>query len=195
MFWKRNMATGCNCENCKWGAHSHREESMTAATLDKPDYARVKREVRRIHEEFGIIEPPVDPIRIARGLGVSVYFVTFEKDKKNVSGFFDCEEGAIFVNKEEWPLRQTFTIAHELGHKILHEEWAKSAEYRVLLRDQEYDGDEPHEKEANAFAAQLLVPRFMLDTYWKCLSIEQLSQLFAVSVPMIKNRISFEYGA
>jgi Zn-dependent peptidase ImmA (M78 family) len=167
---------------------------MMSETLIRPDYARVKREVSRIHEEFGITAPPVDPVRIARGLGVTVYFVTFERDKKNVSGFFDCEELAIFVNKEEWPLRQTFTIAHELGHKVLHEDWAKSSEYRVLLRDQEYIGDEPHEKEANAFAAHLLVPRFLLDEYWRQLTVEQLSQLFAVSVPMIKNRLAFEYG-
>jgi Zn-dependent peptidase ImmA (M78 family) len=124
-------------------------------------------------------------------LGVTVYFVIFEDDKKNISGFFDCEERAIFVNKEEWPLRQTFTIAHELGHKVLHEELAQSGEYRVLLRDQDYFGEEPHEKEANAFAAHLLVPRFLLDEYWKYLTVEQLSQLFAVSVPMIKNRLAF----
>jgi len=125
---------------------------------------------------------------------VTVYFVKFETDKQNISGFFDCEEKAIFVNKDEWPLRQTFTIAHELGHKILHEEWAKSSDYRVLLRDQDHAGDDFHEKEANAFAANLLVPRFMLDKYWKSLSPEQLSQLFAVSVPVIKFRLSLEYG-
>ncbi len=167
---------------------------MTSAILEKPDYARVKREVRRLHEEFGITEPPVDPIRIARGVGVTVYFVTFEVDKQNVSGFFDCEERSIFVNRDEYPLRQTFTIAHELGHKILHEEWAKSSDYKVLLRDSSYQSDEPHEKEANAFAAHLLVPRSLLDKYWKRLNVDQLSTLFAVSVPMIKNRLSFEYG-
>jgi Zn-dependent peptidase ImmA (M78 family) len=162
--------------------------------LEKPDYARVKREVRRIHEEFGISEPPVDPVRIARGLGMNVYFVTFEPEKKNVSGFLDYEERAIFVNSEEYPLGQTFTIAHELGHKLLHEEWARSNEYRVLLRDSDYDGSEPHEKEANAFAAHLLVPRFMLDKYYSRLNVEQLSTLFAVSAPMVRNRLSFEYG-
>lgn len=170
------------------------EERLTDTTLMRPDYARVKHEVRRIHEEFGIVDPPVDPVQIARDLGVILYFVTFESNKKNISGFFDCDESAIFVNREEWPLRQTFTIAHELGHKVLHSEWARSSDYRVLLRDQDYEGDESHEKEANAFAAHLLVPRFMLDKYWKGLSIEQLSQLFAVSVPMIKNRLAFEYG-
>jgi Zn-dependent peptidase ImmA (M78 family) len=160
----------------------------------KADYPRVKREARRLIEEFGITAPPVDPVRIAQGLGLTVFFVTFEPEKRNVSGFFDCDEQAIFVNRDEYPLRQTFTIAHELGHKILHEEWAKSSSYRVLLRDQGYDGDEPHEKEANAFAAHLLVPRFLLDQYWRRLNVEQLSTIFAVSEPMIRNRLSFEYG-
>ena len=164
------------------------------ATLEKPDYAKVKREVARLIHEFGIIEPPVDPTRIARSIGVNVFFVTFEAQKQNVSGFFDCDEGAIFVNRDEYPLRQTFTIAHELGHKVLHERWARSSDYRVLLRDSSYSADEPHEKEANAFAAHLLVPRFLLDKYWRRFSPEQLSTLFAVSVPMIKNRLSFEYG-
>ena len=40
----------------------------------------------------------------------------------------------------------------------------------------------------------LLVPRFLLDQYWERLSVDQLSTLFAVSVPMTKHRLSFEYG-
>jgi Zn-dependent peptidase ImmA (M78 family) len=175
-------------------ASKTRYNVMATETLRKPDYARVKREARYLLDKFSVTLPPVDPVRISRGIGISVYFVTFGRDQQNVSGFYDFVEKAIFVNKDEYPLRQTFTIAHELGHRILHEEWAKSGEYRMLLRDQEYNGDDPHEKEANAFAAQLLVPRFMLDKYWKTLGLEELSRLFAVSVPMIKNRLTFEYG-
>jgi Zn-dependent peptidase ImmA (M78 family) len=163
-------------------------------SVERPDYARVMREVTCIHSDFKVTEPPVDPVKIARALGVTVYFVTFEWEKQNVSGFFDCDERAIFVNKDEYPLRQTFTIAHELGHKVLHEEWAKSAEYKVLLRDQDGNSDDLREKEANAFAANLLVPRFLLDRYWNKLTSEQLSRLFAVSVSMIKHRLAFEYG-
>ena len=162
---------------------------------EKPNYARVEREVSNLHEEFGVTAPPVNPVKIARGVGVTVYFVIFEEDKQNISGFFDCDERAIFVNRDEYPLRQTFTIAHELGHKILHEEWARSKDYRVLLRDSKYQSDDLHEKEANAFAAHLLVPKFLLDQYWQRLSVDQLSTLFAVSVPMIKHRLSFEYGS
>ncbi|WP_081738759.1 ImmA/IrrE family metallo-endopeptidase [Mesorhizobium ciceri] len=162
--------------------------------LTAPDYARVKREVRRIHEEFSIIEPPVNPVDIARHLGVTVSFVEFADGHKSISGFYDCEDNAIYVNSEEFPLRQTFTVAHELGHKVLHAEWARSADYKVLMRDSDYSGNEPHEKEANAFAGNLLVPRAMLDRYWKTISVEGLSKLFAVSVPMIKFRLSLEYG-
>lgn len=160
----------------------------------KPDYARVKRVVRGLHAEFDIQEPPVNPVAIARHKGLGVLFVQFAKTKDNVSGFFDPEENAIYVNASEFPLRQTFTVAHELGHALLHREWASSDEYRILLRDAAYDGVDVHEKEANAFAAHLLVPRFMLDTYWRQASVESLSRLFAVSVPMINYRLAFEYG-
>lgn len=136
----------------------------------------------------------MNPVEVARNLGVDVRFVRFNEDSKGVSGFYDPDENAIYVNKDEFPLRQTFTIAHELGHAVLHREWARGSDYRVLMRDNETDYGEPHEKEANAFAAHLLAPRDMLDEY-KSLSETDLSRLFAVSVPMIRNRLSFEYGS
>lgn len=161
---------------------------------EKPDYRKAEREASRLISEFGVAEPPVDPARIARDMGVQVYFVEFERSHSGISGFYDCEEDAIFVNRDEFPLRQTFTIAHELGHKVLHQEWARSADYRVLLRDQSLQEKDVREQEANSFAANLLTPRFLMDRYWRKLSVEQLSQLFAVSVPMIKFRLSFLYG-
>ena len=162
--------------------------------LQAPAYQRVKSVVRGIHAEFGITEPPVNPVEISRSKGVSVVFVEFSGEANRISGFFDFEENMIYVNKHEFPLRQTFTVAHELGHALLHQDWAASEQYKILLRDSGYDGTDVYEKEANAFAAHLLVPRFMLDKYWRGNSVESLSKLFAVSVPMIKNRLAFEYG-
>lgn len=158
-----------------------------------PNYDRVKAQVQEIREQFDLYEPPVNPVAIARGLGVGVKFVEFEQEYDNVSGFYDPDDHTIYVNKHEFPLRQSFTIAHELGHALLHRDWASSANYKVLMRDSMTDVGEPHEKEANAFAAHLLVPRDILDRY-SDLSLPNLSKLFAVSVPMIKNRMSFEYG-
>ncbi|MCF0070694.1 ImmA/IrrE family metallo-endopeptidase [Dyadobacter sp. CY261] len=159
-----------------------------------PDYQRAKSEAYCLLQEFGLEKPPVNPMDIAKRLGVAVSFVEFEKKLNSISGFYDFEEDTIFVNMNEYPLRQTFTIAHELGHRILHAEWARSSDYKVLMREDTATND-PKEAEANAFAANLLVPRFMLDKYWQGLSASQLSELFVVSVPVIKNRISFEYGA
>lgn len=163
-------------------------------TIKKPDYRRVKDVVRGLHSEFDIKIPPINPVSIARQKGVKVVFVEFSNEANNISGFFDCEDNSIYVNRNEFPLRQTFTVAHELGHALMHKDWAASDDYQILLRNSEYDGDDIYEKEANAFAADLLVPRFLLDQYWQGNSIESLSRLFAVSVPMIKNRIAFEYG-
>lgn len=164
--------------------------------FNRPNYRHAQAEAIRLLEESGITEPPVNPVKIAKELvGIRVDFVTFTADSNNVSGFYDPQENVIVVNSEEYPLRQTFTVAHELGHKILHDEWAKSSDYKVLLRDSEgSDQQDFREKEANAFAANLLMPRFMMDRYWESLSHSQLSQLFAVSVPAVKARLSFLYG-
>ncbi|WP_113384945.1 ImmA/IrrE family metallo-endopeptidase [Rhizobium mayense] len=159
-----------------------------------PDYRLVKRKARELLEEAGVEHPPVNPISMAREHGLNVKFVSFSGDFAQVSGFYDPDEEAIYINKNESPLRQTFTIAHELGHALLHKEWAASDGYKVFWRDPERNNDDPHEKEANAFAAHLLVPRNLLDQYYRNLSESDLSKLFAVSVPAIKNRLAFEYG-
>lgn len=158
------------------------------------DYRRVMREVRRVIRDHDITEPPVDPIAIAQSEGIAIKGVTFSGEFSEVSGFYDPRENAIYVNNDEFPLRRTFTIAHELGHALIHRSWAATAAYTVLWRDQSRNADDSNEKEANAFAAHLLVPRFMLDEYRSRVSVAGLSELFAVSVPVIRNRLKFEYG-
>ncbi len=162
--------------------------------MRKAEYKHAEREARKLLQEAGLSEPPIDPVEIARSLGVSVRFVVFNGDSNEpVSGFYDCEANEIVVNRHEWPLRQTFTVAHELGYKVLHEEWARSDNYRVLLRDPSNTDRDPIEQEANVFAANLLMPRDILDRYYT-LPVEKISRLFAVSVPAVRNRLSFLYG-
>lgn len=156
---------------------------------------RAKNEALRIVNEFGYKEPYVDPVRICRELiGIDVFFAYFAGYESAISGFFYPKNNAIYVNKQEPPKRQTFTIAHELGHKILHEDWAKTNEYQVLYRDTTKMTQDWREVEANTFAANLLVPRFMLDRYYKIATIEELAKIFVVSMPVIKNRLYTEYG-
>lgn len=165
------------------------------SNLIKPDFKRAQAKALEILNDFGYTEPPVEPDRIAKDLGIRVYFSDFKDEYDKISGFFYAEKNEIYINKSEFPQRQTFTIAHELGHKLLHEDWLKSSNYQVLLREPlPANASDPKEQEANAFAAHLLVPRFMLNKFYKIASIEQLATLFMVSMPVVRSRIQFEYG-
>ena len=166
------------------------------ATQTRPDYRLAESKALDLLVRAGINTPPVNPIDVAENiLGVPVKFAIFDATQsERISGFYDSEENEIVVNREEAPLRQTFTIAHELGHKVLHEEWARSSEYQVLLRNPQEQNRDFREKEADAFAANLLMPRFMMDEYYDRSSVSELSRLFAVSVPAIRARLSFLYG-
>lgn len=165
------------------------------AILQKPNYGLAQSKALDLLASAGVAVPPVNPVDIAeRILCVPIRFVIFDSTERDrISGFYDSEENAIVVNLEEFPLRQTFTIAHELGHKVLHDEWVKSSEYQVLLRNPQEQNRDFREKEADAFAANLLMPRFMMDEYYN-LPASELSRLFAVSVPAIRARLSYLYG-
>ena len=57
----------------------------------------------------------------------------------------------IFVKKSRWETQQTFTLMHELGHLMLHR--ASSID-----DDDDMHSHHGHERDANAFAGNLLVP-------------------------------------
>ncbi len=67
----------------------------------------------------------------------------------------------IVVRKEQILSRQRFTIAHELGHIVLghhNEDESEKTTVHTLER---------HGNDANAFAAELLMPYPMLEMLWK----------------------------
>ena len=161
--------------------------------MHRPNYGLARSEAKRLLRNFGYSDPPVNPAEIARHLGIKVFFVEFSGKFSKVSGFYDYEEDAIYVNKQDFALHKIFTIAHELGHRMLHRDWAASQEYRVLARDEDATRDE-YELEADEFAGQLLAPRFMLDKYIERVTLPELSRLFVISIPELKVRLSKEYG-
>ena len=129
---------------------------MFTPKLNKPDYRLAEREAIRLLNQADV-EPPVNPVEIARDLGVGVSFVSFSGESEGVAGLYDPKTDQILVNRGEAGVRQTFTVAHELGHRVLHQEWAKSEAYKVLWRDPQRQNKDRWEQEANAFAANLLM--------------------------------------
>jgi Zn-dependent peptidase ImmA (M78 family) len=100
----------------------------------------------------------------------------------------------IYVSEKEHPRRQTFTIAHELGHALLHGKLFEShpEDYQVLLRTPIGATKDPLEQEANAFAGHLLVPASLLAKYQRIADNSELARLFNVSEDVIRYRKAFE---
>jgi len=166
---------------------------MSEPKLIKPDYRRAEKDAIDLLNQAGIYEPPVNPVEIASNVGVKVNFVNFSGASEGVSGLYDPSRDEILVNAEEPGYRQTFTIAHELGHRVMHAEWAKTEAYRVLWRDPKRQGTDRWEQEANAFAANLLMPKQMVKEYQN-LPIESIAKIFAVSESVATYRLQHLYG-
>lgn len=79
----------------------------------------------------------------------------------------------IGVNSKEAPVRQRFTVAHELGHFFLHPEKDAFVDYRDNKKGAMRT---PREKQANMFAAALLMPRTLLLKDCRALSREGLAE-------------------
>lgn len=114
-------------------------------------------------EKHNIVSAPVNVEKIAHAMHLDVRKDRVEGD---ISGFLfrDHEKSSaiIGVNSNHHSNRQRFTIAHELGHFLLHtgDKVHVDRGFEVRLRsDESSKGTDIDEKEANLFAAELLMPK------------------------------------
>lgn len=118
---------------------------------------------------------PINPIMFANKLGIKVYKQNSTTDTG--SGNYDHENKKIYVNINEPSVRQRFTVAHELGHALLHKKSCDRTGIKYDLGNYQIE-----EVEANRFAAELLIPREALQTFLPMgLSFNQLCAKFDVS--------------
>lgn len=160
--------------------------------MNKPNFKQCKISADKLLKKYDYTMPPIDPERIAEEEGVDVIYADFEEPfNKSVSGFFDLKQNRIVINKDISDNRITFTIAHELAHHQMHQEYIKGANYKPMPRSNVYLDNKPKEEiEADQFAANLLVPLKMLKRYEKVASVSELASLFFVSEGVIRNRLS-----
>jgi Zn-dependent peptidase ImmA (M78 family) len=113
-------------------------------------------------ERFQIDKAPVPVAKIAEELGIEIQS---QPGSPDISGLLFREDGRVVIglNADDSPLRQRFTIAHELGHYELHD--GSSEELHIdrglrttLLRAPTLQQRGGIEREANWFAAALLMP-------------------------------------
>lgn len=127
--------------------------------------------VEKLLVDNAIDKAPVDIVRLAKNHGLQIIKQPAEED---LSGFLfrnkDNIATVIGVNSNQHPNRQRFTIAHELGHYLLHPTGGAADDmhvdrggFSVKRRDtKSSEGVDEEEMEANLFAAEILMPRKFL---------------------------------
>lgn len=118
--------------------------------------------VGQLLEAHQIESAAVEVEKIALTLGIRVQYQPIEDE---LSGFLlrdiNLHQTIIGVNDHHSNNRQRFTIAHELGHYLLHEQEKLHIDrrFQINLRNgNSSKGESEQEKEANLFAAELLIP-------------------------------------
>lgn len=128
---------------------------------------QIRQIVERLLADQGIMSAPIPIEKVAESHGPRVVRSPADDD---LSGFIyrDAKNDVtvIGVNETHHPNRQAFTIAHELGHHLLHdlEDVHVDRGFSVKLRSRKAsEGTSIEEKEANLFAAEILMPTEFLE--------------------------------
>lgn len=110
--------------------------------------------------------------------------------KDGCAGELDRNNRIIYINNNYSATRNLFSVAHEIGHYILH----KGMQYRFDDYNK-YPTKEQRkiEYEANDFAGKLLMPEYrFVDLYFKYSGNKnKLADFFGVSLEAVKTRAFF----
>jgi len=163
-----------------------------------------KIEIKRVNyqdilEYTNQTKPPIDLQKICDFFKINIQ----KKNELSYDGLSKYDNGYFIYYKSgiKSPYRERFTIAHELGHIFLHfsenkktftdeELNTKLEQYnkKVAARGLYSISNIELEKEANNFAANLLMPEHLIKKYFT-LNIKELSNLFQTSKRAMQNRL------
>ena len=125
--------------------------------------ADVERAATKLLHDQGVSSPPVDVHAIASALDISL---RYERMASDISGLlvYRNQSARVAINQYHHRNRQRFTLAHEIGHVVLHaeDEDRVFVDKRFFRNELSSRGELREEIEANAFAASLLMPKYMI---------------------------------
>lgn len=123
----------------------------------------IERRAAKLLEKAGCNSLPVELEKIADYLDITVKYEELDDD---VSGFLlkDNDRALIAINESHHSNRQRFTLAHEIGHFVLHalnnDELFLDKSFSIHHRNKASSyGTITKEREANLFASVLLMPK------------------------------------
>lgn len=140
----------------------------------------------RVLQELGITEPEqIDLEAVAWHLGASVKYKPLDGCEARIVGH--GSRAIITVNEASAPVRKRFSLGHEIGH------WCHHSGQTLVCRSEEIgrhgEGGAYLERQADAFAAELLLPSYILCPYvrqFRKLNFEvirKIAALFSTSLP------------
>lgn len=159
-------------------------------------------EAQHLLVKLGIKTVPTPVEKIAKTLGAQVRFSPFDDELSGMI-FIKDDVPVIGINSLHHPNRQRFTLAHEIGHLVLHREAITTTihvdkQFPALMRDaNSTNGTELREIEANQFASALLIPAEQLEQALQGKQfdidderpIDELAKKFRVSRQALEYRI------
>ena len=161
----------------------------------------IKLIVKDLLNKVGAKAAPIPVEKIAEFLGARIVYEPARQGEE-VYGMLFRDNGTpvIGVNSSNHIHRQRFTVAHEIGHLLLHkgDEYIDTPKvhYRDFLSGLAIDNEEI---EANGFAAELLMPRDFLEKSLQVIGkkkmddpqkiIEKLSKEYRVSPQTVEFRL------
>lgn len=122
-----------------------------------------------------------NPQEIAQELGIIILFEPLGE----INGYYNTafRQKFIHINNTLVEAKQKFTIAHELGHALLHPK-----ANTPFLRDNTLFSINKLEIEANKFAVELLITDEAIDEV-KHLTLDQMANYFGINKNLIKLRL------
>lgn len=171
--------------------------------MTRADPGRAIQAAREVLAEFSVKTAPVQVERIIKSRKIVLQYSPMGKDLSGMAYIKDGV-GIIGINALHHPNRQRFSAAHELAHHELHAATIRNAVhvdkvFNVLHRDSlASQGVDPLEVEANAFAAELLMPQALLVEAIDAAGldiedddkIEALARKFRVSTSAMRYRLA-----
>ncbi len=132
-----------------------------------PRFSLARRKATKLLRAANVSEAPVPVELLAEQAGAIIYYEPFDG---RLSGMIHRQPNGrvvIGVNSSHAPTRQRFTIAHELGHLLLHKEELLHVDESASIRFRDEESSlatKADEIEANQFASELLMPAHLV---WK----------------------------
>lgn len=146
-----------------------------------------------IERYWDTLPVPIDTIIDEIGLTIN-----YKALDDNISGWIELQaDGSyqIVVNANHASTRRRFTAAHELGHYIYHRDLLGNGVGDNRAYRSEGTGHmnakimPRHERQANTFAANVLMPRHVLAAMTDRTDAAKLARIFAVSPDAMRIRI------